>query len=259
MIESSRQLQLTASVTQMAKLLIPDHMSVDSIWTMGARELLSAFLLCHVDCVYAPSSLCILLQEIECATSLKEWIASLLKNSFSVNFSVPDVLQSGCFYLIFDPEKHAFLYAAKEDGELYQGEISDEKYNPLKEKFKKTGKLSLKEVNFLIAKEVMTKENWSVNKKVIDPFCRDYFEKLLTCDPRMQANFIQLLMASIKPYGDASIRDPLSRISVFNDVPSISLRQLSELISNHDAEISYFEWSQQEEERMKKMNESVHA
>jgi hypothetical protein len=59
-------------------------------------------------------------------------------------------MEEGAFYLVFNKEIKGISYAVMNGEEHHTGEIVEDKYKPLKDRLRRRGTLSLKEVNFLI-------------------------------------------------------------------------------------------------------------
>lgn len=163
----SRQLTVTARLDDIMQIFLPE-----SEPQALANQLLNACLRlgadCHSERDNTIDDILWILNDLE---STLQHVADGLK----VIFSRPKKMKERRLYLAFNPQTGNIVYAMKLKDVCYTGEISDDCYSPMTEKLKSRGLLSLKEVNFLLQKEIIKKSVLPKDTMVVDPVCRRIF------------------------------------------------------------------------------------
>ena len=198
-------LSLVQNVMDFVKMIIPNKVSIEPLVVNASRELLCAYALYQVDSLNYPDYIEYTLLNIELSACVSKNIQRIIKKTREIKFSLSEPMKEGYLYMGFDEKVDGIGYAVMKGRRCYRGEILDKAYDHFKRRLRKSGVLSLKEVNFLIEKVITPRRHLKQGVEVIDPLCRQSFSHFLTRDPNIQACAIQLLISRLIPFGDFSL------------------------------------------------------
>lgn len=202
-----RWVNLGGNVMDVANMIVPSNASDEPLVVNLSRELLTAYFLRQMDSLNYPDVIEYTLLSIKSSKNLSKEIEAFLERSLEVQFSRPEEMKEGFFYLFLDKNLNEMRYAVMRGKKCFTGTIVDPEYDHFKQKLKRTGTLVLKEVNFLIEKVIQKRRHLKAGVEVMDVLCCRNFSHFLTLDLKTQASVVKLLMAQLSQFGNLSVQD----------------------------------------------------